>query len=49
MEVKIIALRKGGHWMFIPEDIIVTEDLGSNIKTLNHVPKSLMDIRRSLG
>lgn len=49
VEVKIIALSKGGHWMFIPEDITVTEDLGSNIKILNHVPKSLMDIRRSLG
>ena len=47
--MKIITLSKGGHWVFIPKDIIVTEDLGLNIKILNHVPKSLMDIRRSLG
>ena len=35
--------------MFFSKDIIVTKDLGLNIKTLNHVPKSLMDIRSSLG
>lgn len=49
VEVKIITLSKGEHWMFISKDIIVTEDLGLNIKTLNHVPKSLMNIRSSLG
>ena len=47
--MKIITLSKGGHWMFFSKDIIVTKDLGLNIKTLNHVPKSLMDIRSSLG
>ena len=43
--MKIIKVSKGRCWMVIQKDIIVTQGLGLDIKTLNHVSKSSLDVR----
>lgn len=41
-------MSKAGRWMVIQKDNEITQDLGLDNKTLNHLPKSLLDVGAGL-